>query len=133
MRSSERGGTAHHDGEDDADLLNNFEDAEHSQEQHLDQRVRMDPAVWNVPQVLVVWFVLVWHQQQEKTLHKLYKRGGGGEGRGKEGGEREGGRGEKGGGERREEGRRREGKRREEGRRGGGEEGRRGGGEEGRR
>ena len=54
----------------------------------------MDPAVGNVPQVLVVWFVLVWHQQQEKTLHKLYKRGGGGEGRGKEGGEREGGRGE---------------------------------------
>ena len=61
-RSSERGGTAHHDGEDNADLLNNLEDAEYCQEHHLDQRVRMDPAVRNVPQILVVWFVLVWHQ-----------------------------------------------------------------------
>ena len=95
LGGSERGGTAHHDGEDDADLLNNFEDTEHSQEHHLDQRVRMDPAVGNVPQVLIVRFVLVWHQQQEKTLHKLYKRGGG---RGEK--RREGRRGGRGGGER---------------------------------
>ena len=105
----EEGGTAHHDGEDDADLLNNFEDTEHSQEHHLDQRVRMDPAVGNVPQVLIVRFVLVWHQQQEKTLHKLYKRGGGrGEKRreGRRGGEGRRGEGRKGEGEgRRDEGR----------------------------
>ena len=58
----DRRGSTYHNGEHDTDLLHRSEDAQQGQEYHLHQRVGIDPAVRNVPQVLIVWLVLVGHQ-----------------------------------------------------------------------
>ena len=61
-KKMDRRGSTYHNGEHDTDLLHRSEDAQQGQEYHLHQRVGIDPAVRNVPQVLIVWLVLVGHQ-----------------------------------------------------------------------
>ena len=65
----------YHNGEHNTDLVHHLKDAQQDQEQDLEQRVAMDPAIGNVSQELVIWFVLVRHKREEETLNKLWRRG----------------------------------------------------------
>ena len=105
-RGSEREGAAHHDGEDNTDLLNNFEDAEHSQEYHLDQLCTHGSGGWEcasgIHSLVCTCLASATRKDAQQTVQERRGRGGeegGGEGRrgGEGGGEGRGG--EKGRGE----------------------------------
>lgn len=64
----------YHDWKNDGYLSNHLEDAQQHEKDDLVSSIRVDPAIGNVAEKLVVWFVLVRHEQDRQSLHKLKGR-----------------------------------------------------------
>lgn len=54
-----------------------MKDAEKQEEDDLNSRVDIDPSIWDMSEILEVWPVLAWNNEQEKSFNELHaiKRG----------------------------------------------------------